>query len=265
MTAFRMELRRNRSLTAWLGVLLLGYGAVMGAMYPIMVENDEVFKAYVASFPKEFLAAFGMTGSLADPGIFYTTYIASWLWPIMAAIAALLIGTRAVAADLDRGFIDLPLSTRLSRTRYLAASIVGQALAMAVLAAAAVGGVWVVGRLVDAQFDAVNFALAGVLSWLFGCAIAGVTTLLSVLTLSRGRAAGIVGGILAAMYLVFVVTQLSTNWAWIAPLSAWDHFETTPLIDTGAVPGPDMALFAAIAFAGWVAAILAFRERDLAA
>lgn len=265
MTAFRMELRRNRSLTAWLGVLLLGYGAVMGAMYPVMVENDEVFKAYMASFPKEFLAAFGMTGSLADPGIFYTTYIASWLWPIMAAIAALLIGTRAVAADLERGFLDLPLSTRCSRTRYLAASIAGQAIVMAVLAAAGGVGVWAVGRLVDAEFDAVHFALAGVLSWLFGCAIAGATTLLSVLTLSRGRAAGIVGGVLVVMYLVFVVTQLSTDWAWIAPLSAWDHFETTPLIDSGVVPGADMALFAAVAVAGWVAAILAFRTRDLAA
>jgi ABC-type transport system involved in multi-copper enzyme maturation permease subunit len=265
MTAFRMELRRNRSLATWLGVLLLAYGAVMGAMYPIMVENDEVFKAYMASFPKEFLAAFGMTGSLADPGIFYTTYIASWLWPIMAAIAALLIGTRAVAADLERGFLDLPLSTRLSRTRYLAASIAGQALVMAVLAVATTAGVWVVGRLVDAQFDLVNFGLAAVLSWLFGCAIAGVTTLLSVITLSRGRAAGIVGGVLVAMYLVFVVTQLSTDWAWIAPLSAWDHFETTPLIDTGTLPAGDMALFAAVAVAGWIASVVAFRRRDLAA
>jgi ABC-type transport system involved in multi-copper enzyme maturation permease subunit len=237
----------------------------MGAMYPIMVENDEILKAYIETFPKEFLAAFGMTGSLADPGVFYTTYIASWLWPIMAAIAALLIGTRAVAADLDRGFLDLPLSTRISRTRYLAASIAGQALVMAILAATAVAGVWAVGRLVDADFSAANFALAGVLSWLFGCAIAGVTTFLAVVTLSRGRAAGIVGGVLVAMYLVFVVAEIASDWAWIAPVSAWDHFETTPLIDSGVTPVGDMALFAVIAVAGWVAAVVAFRERDLAA
>jgi ABC-2 type transport system permease protein len=265
MTALRLELRRDRSLTIWLGVMLLGYGAVMGAMYPIMVENDEIFRAYMASFPKEFLAAFGMTGSLSDPGVFYTTYVASWLWPVMAAIAALLIGTRAVAADLDRGFLDLPLSTRISRTGYLASSIAGQVVAMGVLAVTAVAGVWIVGRLVDAPFDAGNFALAAVLSWLFGCAIAGVTTLLSVLTLSRGRAAGIAGGILVVMYLVFVVTQVSTDWAWLAPLSAWDHFDTTPLIDKGVVPGGDMALFAVIAVAGWVAALITFRRRDLAA
>jgi len=264
MIAFRMELRRNRTLTIWLAVSMALYGAIIAAMYPVMVENDALFTAYMETFPQEFLAAFGMTGSLSDPGIFYTTYISSWLWPIMAAVLALLLGTR-VAADLDRGFLDLPLATPISRVRYLVASIVGQALAMAVLAVATVGGVWVIGELVGGYFDLGRFALAGTLSWLFGCAIAGVTTLLAVVTLSRGRASGIVTGVLVAMYLVFVVTQISADWAWIMPVSAWDHFRTTELIDDGILPAADMAMFALVAVAGWLGALVAFRRRDLAA
>lgn len=264
MTAFWLELRRNRTLTVWLAVTMAVYGGVMAAMYPIMVENDALMTQYIETFPQEFLAAFGMTGSLSDPGVFYTTYISSWLWPIMAAVVALLLGTR-VATDLDRGDLDLPLATPLSRMRYLAASIVGQAIAMAVLTVATVGGLWVVARLVGAEFDPGRFALAGVLSWLFGCAIAGVTTLLAVLTLSRGRASGIVAGVLVAMYLVYVVVQISADWAWIAPVSAWDHFRTTELIDDGILPAGDMALFALVALAGWVGALVAFRRRDLAA
>jgi len=89
MIAFRLELRRDRGLTIWLAVALAGYGAVMGLMYPIMQSNDELMRMYMETFPKEFLAAFGMTGSLADPGIFFTTYISSWLWPIIAAAAGL--------------------------------------------------------------------------------------------------------------------------------------------------------------------------------
>ncbi len=264
MTAFRMELRRNRSLMLWLGVTMAAYGAVMAAMYPVMVENDKLFTDYMETFPQEFLAAFGMTGSLSDPGVFYTTYISSWLWPIMAAVVALMIGTR-VAVDLDRGFLDLPLATPISRVSYLAASIAGQAIAMAALAVATVGGLWVMGQLVGAGFDAGRFALAGVLSWLFGCAIAGVTTLLAVLTLSRGRASGIVAGILVAMYLVFVVTQISTDLVWLAPLSAWDHFRTTELIDQGTLPLGDIGLFIVVGLAGWIGAVVAFRRRDLAA
>jgi ABC-type transport system involved in multi-copper enzyme maturation permease subunit len=125
--------------------------------------------------------------------------------------------------------------------------------------------VWVIGELVGGRFDLGRFALAGTLSWLFGCAIAGVTTLLAVLTLSRGRASGIVAGILVAMYLVFVVSQISADWAWILPVSAWDHFRTTELIDKGTLPAGDMAMFAVVAVAGWVAALVAFRRRDLSA
>jgi hypothetical protein len=265
MTAFRLELRRNRSLTLWLGVAIGGYAVVMGLMYPILKANDDLMQQYMETFPKEFLAAFGMTGLLSDPGVFFTTYISSWLWPIIAAASGLLIGTRAVAADLDRGFLDLPLSTRVSRLRYLAASIWGQVVVMAILATVTVLGLWAAGRLVGAEFDLGRFALGGLLAFAFGCAIAGATTLCSVVTLSRGLSAGIVGGALIVMYAIYVVAQVASAWAWLGPLSAWDHFPTTRVIDEGEVPLGDLALFAAIAIGGWLAALWGFRRRDLAA
>lgn len=77
--------------------------------------------------------------------------------------------------------------------------------------------------------------------------------------------AGIVGGVVIAMYALFVVTQISKDWAWLAPLTAWSHFPTTAIIDDGALPVGDFALFAAIAAAGWLGAVLAFGRRNLAA
>ena len=264
MIAFRLELRRSRTLAIWLVVALAGYGAIMGLIYPIMQESGALIEQYMEMFPKEFLAAFGMTGSLADPGVFYTTYISSWLWPIIAAAAALILGTRAVAADLDRGFLDLPLATRVSRVRYLAASVGSQILVMGLLALSAVLGLWIAGQLVGAGFDLGRFLAAGLLSFLFGCAIAGPTTLLSVVTLSRSMTSGIVGGVLIVMYAIFVVTGISQDWAWIGPVSAWNHFGTTALIDSGTIPWGDIALFGLIAVGSWIAALWAFRRRDLA-
>ena len=265
MTAFRLELRRNRVLAIWLGTALAGYAAIMGLMYPFLKENDALVQQYMAAFPKGFMAAFGMTGSLADPGVLFSTYVASMIWPVIAAATSMLIGTRAVAADLDRGFLDLPLSTRITRVGYLASSILGQVSVMALLAACAVLGLWITARLVGADFDLGRFGLAGVLCFAFGCAIAGPTTLLSVLTLSRGMAAGIVGGVLLVMYAIFVVAQLSKDWAWLAPISAWNHLRTTEVIDNGTFPIGDLALFTGVAVAGWLAALWAFRRRDLAA
>ena len=67
------------------------------------------------------------------------------------------------------------------------------------------------------------------------------------------------------MYLIFVVVQVSADWAWLAPVSAWDHFRTTELIDGEILPTGDMAMFALVAVAGWMGALVAFRRRDLAA
>jgi ABC-2 type transport system permease protein len=265
MTALGLELRRNRSLLIGLGLAFGGYAALMGLMYPIMRENDALFESYMETFPKEFLAAFGMTGLLSDPGVFFTTYIGSWLWPIVAAAAGLLAGTRAVAADLDRGFLDLPLSTPISRTRYLGTSITVQMLLMAVLAAIGVLALWAAGVAVGAEFDLARFALAGVFSFAFGCAIAGPATLLSVVTLSRGVTSGIVGGVLILMYALFVLSGISSDWGWLGSLSAWNHFPTTDLIDNGALPIGDLLLFSLIALGSWAAALAAFRRRDLAA
>lgn len=58
------------------------------------------------------MAAFGMTGSLADPGIFLRTYIGSFLWPVVAAIGAIVLATRPAAADAERGWSDLPWGRR---------------------------------------------------------------------------------------------------------------------------------------------------------
>jgi ABC-2 type transport system permease protein len=265
VTAFRLELRRCRTLATWLIVVLAVYGAIMGAMYPVLQANDLLMQQYMATLPKGFLAAFGMTGLLSDPGVFFTTYMASWMWPIVATAAALILGTRAVAVDLDTGFLDLPLATPLSRVRYLSASVWAQVLVMAGLALAMVLGLWLAGVAVGAGFNLGRFLLAALLAFSFGCAIAGPTTLLSVVTLSRGRSAGIVGAAILAMYAIFVVTQVSKDWAWAAPLSAWDHFRTTALIDQGQLPVGDLALFTGIAVASWAAAIWAFRGRDLAA
>lgn len=267
MTAltFRLEIRRDRVLALWLAVTVLAYGGVIAAMYPVLKENTKALEDYMKVFSKELLAAFGMSGSLTEPGVFFSTYIGSMLWPIVAAIAAVALATRPAAADVDRGWADLALGTPLDRTRYLLASIAAQALVLAVLALATVGGVLVVGRLVGVEFDAGRFLAGGFVLWLFGCAVAGVASLIAAWTLSRGLAAGATTGLLIAMYLLNVLAQLQPDLGWLADLSAFKYLLVTDLIAAGAIPWPAITLFAVVGLVGWTASLLVFRRRDLLA
>lgn len=263
--AFRLELRRMRGVVVWTALAAVGYGAVVAGFYPTFRDNQKQIDQYMALFPPEMRAIFGMTGSMADPGIFFNTYVGGMLWPIVASIVAIVLATRPVAGDLDRGFLELPLSTHLSRERYLASAIGGQVVAMALLAVATIGGILVVGRIVDAPFDTSAFALAAIHAFVFGAAIAGVTTLLSVATLDRGRASGIAVGLILAMYLLDAASKVWKEVGGWAELSAFHHFQTVEIVDKGRFPVEDFVLFVAVAVLAWAGSIVLFRRRDLAA
>jgi len=263
--AFRLEMRRSRSLVLWLAVIALAYGGMLSVFYPVFRDNSKLVDQYLSLFPKEFLAAFGMEGSLSDPGVFFSTYIGGMLWPIVAAVAGIGMATRPTASDLERGFLELPLATPLSRVRYLASAVAGQVAGMAILAAATVAGVVFAGRLVGAPFDVGGFALAGIVAWAFGCAVAAVTTLVAVVTLSRGLAAGVATGTLLAMYLMNALARIQPDLAWLGDLSAFRYFQATPTIDEGRFPWGDFSIFGLVAVTAWALSLWAFRRRDLAA
>ena len=265
MTALslRLELRRSRTIAIGLAVVVLVYGGMIAALYPILQANTSAINDYMKLFPKELMSAFGMTGSLADPGIFFTTYIGSMLWPVVAAIAAIVLATRPSAADAERGWADLSLATPLNRDRYLGAAILGQLVVLAALALVTVGGVLAIGTIVGAGFNATRFLAAGVVLWLLGCAIAGVTSVVAVVTLSRSVAAAVVAGILIAMYLLNIVAQVQPSLAWLGGLSAFRYMALGDLIDHGVVDWVGIGAFTGVAVAGWVASLVLFRRRDL--
>lgn len=263
--AFGLELRRIRTLVAWTAIAAIAYGAIVSGFYPTFRDNQSMIDQYMRLFPKDLRAVFGMQGSLADPGVMFSTYVGGMLWPIVAAVAAIALATRPVAGDLDRGFLEIALSTPLSRVRYLATAIAGQAVALAVLAAATVGGIFVGGLLMGAPFDGWRFFLAGIHAFAFACVMAGVTTLLGVAILDRGRAAGIAAALVLGTYLLDAASKVWPEVATVAELSPFHHFVTRTIIDDGTFPIGDFVLLLVVAIVAWVGALVLFRRRDLAA
>ena len=94
----RLELRRGRMLVLWVGLVSALYAGVITAFYPTILENAAEFEKMLAIYPKELMAAFGISGNLGDPGTFVNSYVFQFLWPLVAAIVAILLATR-LAAD----------------------------------------------------------------------------------------------------------------------------------------------------------------------
>ena len=233
--ALRLELRRGSQLILWVGIVAILYAGGITLFYPTILESAAQYEEILKIYPKELLAAFGIEGSIGDPGTFLNSYIFQFLWPLVAAIAAILLATR-VAADADSGFLDLPLSTRLPRLRYLGAAIAGQILALLGLTALTVGSIVAVDLIIAPDFPLDRLVLAGLHAWLFALAIAGVSALLAVVFLDRGRAGGLAAGILIVMYLLNILAAMSPDMSDLGRLSAFRYFDLKDLIDSGTYP-----------------------------
>ncbi len=261
----RLELRRTRVLLFWLALTSVLYAGLMGWFYPRMVEDTKAIEDMLKIWPKEMLAAFSIEGNMTDQGTFVNVYVFSMIWPIVAAIGAILIPTRTLGADLERGFLELPLATPVSRARYLLDAIVVQIVAMALLSLATVLAIVGAFAIVGVSFDLGRYLAVGVLAFAFGCAIAAATTLLSVLTLSRGTSGGLVAGVLLVMYLGQTVSRLAPELSNVAYLSIFHYLYPPPIVNNGTLPASDLAVLSLAAIVCWGAAVLRFRGRELVA
>lgn len=261
----RLELRRSRGLLFWLALATVLYGGLMAVYYPQLSSDAAMIDEIVQRWPKEMLTAFGITSDLGLQGTYFNVYVLSMIWPIIAAIAAILVGTRAVAADQDRGFLELSLAAPVSRTKYLLSSIAGQVVVLAALAIATVGSILIALPLVGVSVEPVRYLLVTGLAFAFACAIASAATLLAALTLSRARAGGAVAGILLLMYLLQTAVKVVDDGSMLSRLSLFAYLSPAAVIDRGLVPVGDVAVLAAISIACWTGAVLAFKRRDLIA
>jgi ABC-2 type transport system permease protein len=263
-SAFSLDLRRSRTLLVWLIVITAAYAGFITVFYTNVAENAAEFEKLLEIYPKELLIAFGIEGNFADPGVFLSGYVFNFLWPLIAAIGAIALATR-VATDADRGFLDIVLSTRLPRVRHLLGSIATQIVGIAALALTMVVSILVGDLLIEPNFPTDRVLVAALHAFAFGVAVAGPATLLAVLLLDRGRAAGLVAGVLVIMYLLNVVAALAPDVDWLASVSAFHYFDVKGLIGKGVYPVADSLLLGGIGVACWALALAAFQRRDLAA
>lgn len=260
---FGLELHRSRSLLLWLAVVTGAYAGFITVFYANVVDNAEQFERIFEIYPREILLAFGFEGDFAAPGVFLGGYVFNFVWPLVAGIAGIALGSR-VAADADRGFLDVSLVTPVRRTSYLAAVIAVQALVLVVLGFVLVGAIILGDLLITPALPTSEVALSVVPTIAFGAAIAGPSTLLAVGLLDRGKAAGVAAGLLVLMYLVNVITALAPDLGSLGVVSYFHYFGLESLIDSGVFPLVDTLVLATVGITGWAAAVALFRRRDLA-
>jgi ABC-2 type transport system permease protein len=189
---------------------------------------------------------------------------------VLLSIWAIGRGSAAVAAEIERGTMDLILSRPVARWAYLATQVLVATVGLAILAGALLAGTaigvrynvlreppttWILLR------PAVNLAALGL-------PIYGYTLLASALDHVRWRATSIgsiltLGGIIAYVVSMIPVLQDMSWKPWLERVSIFKAYTPIELVDAGETLGFNLAVLGGIGAACIALAFLAFAVRDL--
>jgi ABC-2 type transport system permease protein len=205
---------------------------------------------------EEFFAGFSTQGILAF----------GWDHPIAQALGtavALVLGTRAVAGEIEGGVIELVLSQPLSRRGYLTGQVIFAVIALAVLS---LGGV--AGTVLGEKFYQIELGLGALLKLglnflLFQCAWYGISLAFSVLGREAGRVATAAFLVALSSYIINVIGKLWTKAAFLLPYTLHTYYSPRETLVGNTLEGKSLAVLCAvfcvcIGFAAW-----RFQRRDI--
>ena len=261
LTLFRYGLRsRLVQIIAWGGSLAL-LAIYLLALYEAFVSQQAQFSSMLSAYPPELMAFFGGTKDLFVPTGFlnftYFSYVA-----VILGFLACASGAGLLAADEERGTLELPAAYPVSRLSLFSARLLALLVSLAAILALSWAGFAVASpgsslkALTAWQYALPHFEL---LAFLFF--FAGLGLLLSQVLPSRSLASAVAALLLLASYITKVLLELDPR---LASIERWSPLHY--LKGGYAIDGLNLTWVAGLAGLGLLFVLLAawrFLHRDL--
>ena len=256
--------RRNRAFVlACAGIFLLFEFLVAAAVSTLNVEamGAQIFATLPpmlqVMFGDQFATMFTSSGMLAF----------GWNHPIVLALGgavAVMLGTRAIAAEVESGAIELVLAQPISRAAYFGTHVLFALLALALVACGGLAG----SLLGESVYGLPLFHPAPALAltfnfWLLQSSFFGLALLLSSGAREAGRAGGAAFLLLLASFLMQAIGGLIKKYAFLLPWSLYERYLPRALLTTGRVPSASLAVLGGVLLLSLALAWWRFRRRDL--
>ena len=263
-SVFTKTLRDLRWPTFWTALALFVGGGYFTLLYPTYATQFKLTEL-LDQLPAAMKALIGaQVADVSSATGFLNIELFPMMLPAVLAGFAIAQGSGATAGEESRGTIDVLLSYPVPRWLVVAQKAAAILLAVVVVAA----GLWV-GAVLGAMasnspLDSGRVAEALVMAVLLALDFGAVALLLAARTGNRGLAIGVSAALLVVMYFVNALAPVISGLDSVrqASLFFW-YLESNP-IRHGISLG-DSAVLAAVAVALFLASLVAFDRRDLAA
>jgi ABC-2 type transport system permease protein len=267
VTLIRFALRSHRTGLLMTGLIVSAGGLLNAVGFAEIAGNDPAARAAFAQQME--LLARQLTYILPAPAQLDTMagYL-SWRWFGSAVHVywfwALLAGTGAGRGDEERGLVELWLANGASRMRLVLARVIGFTAVAAVSIAVMLATTDVGAAIGQEPLPIGPLALEGVAMWTLTLFVFGFALVVSQLVTTRRSAAGIVGVVVLALFMLNAAARSGIDAGplrWLSPFYAFER--NTPLLRGGSLDIPATAALAIGAIVLVVIAVLAFIGRDI--
>ena len=204
-------------------------------------------------------------GSTIDPGVIASI---AWVHPVVLALVwaqGIAFCTRMPAGEVDHGTIDVLFGLPVSRTRvYALESVVWLVSGLVLVAIGLLGnliGGWLSGP--QAPLAPGQLIIVVINLYCLYVAVGSVAYLVSSLSDRRGRAVGIVFGVVLASFLLNSLAQFWGPAKSIAFLSLQNYYRPLLILRETAWPVKDMLVLIAVSAILWTAGAMIFARRDI--
>lgn len=228
------------------------------------LDLDSILEEVMAAAPPFF-------GSLIEEqfaGVSVAGLVAfGWNHPVAHAVGAavaIILGARAVAGEIGEGAAELLWSQPLSRGRFWGAHVLFGGAALALVAAAGVGGTILGTSLYEIPpFAARTLAGAGVNFWLLNLAWFAIALAVSARARESGPVSTAVFFLALVSYLVVTIGSVWEPAKPLLPLGLQSYYAPRDILVAGTLRASSLAVLAGVAALGMLAGWVAFSRRDV--
>ncbi len=261
LAEFKHTLRRLRGQIIGWGIGVGLYGLLMALLYPSIAEmGEDLFETYIDIFPDAMLAMFENLHAITTPMGYMDVYFFSYMHLIIG-IMAISSGAGLIAADEERGILDLVLAHPVSRTALFSGRLLGLALALTLI----LGIGWLSWALPAGSVGLGLSWLELLLPFLPLLALlllfAAVALLFSMVMPAARIAGMLTGALMVANYLLLTLSRIDDRLEPLVRFTPLNYYQGGAAVD-GLDGNSPASLLAAAALATVVSSFL-FLRRDI--
>lgn len=264
-TIISASLRQRRTSTIWYSIGLAFYSFFIVWYYPQFAGNQAFFEQIQKVMTEDMLAAFGAAGmDFGTFGGFLGVEYLSLIWVFVVGFAVIGFASKAIAADIDAGTMELTLTQPVSRTTVAVSRYVALVVFAVVLNLATVVPIMLAAKFYDVSFQSDAMLLLFAAGTLLTLAIGGIAYAVSALSSAGGRVTAVVGGMLGTMWLLNFISAVNKGTEFLGKLTVFHYWKPGTIIDEVTTKPETWWVFGIVAIICPIIAVWQFMRRDVA-